>query len=60
MELEVDMGDYFKCYPNFDSMDFYEFLMKYDKVNQRIKERNKNGNSVVNFLQQFQSFVNGQ
>lgn len=60
MEMEADMGDYFKCYPNFDSMDFYEFLIKYDKISKRAKEKNKNGMSVVNFLEQFKSFVNGQ
>lgn len=50
------MADQLKCYPNFDSMDFYEFLIKYDKLKNRLKASKKNGGmSVVNFLQQFQS-----
>jgi hypothetical protein len=47
------------CFPSFDDMDFYEFMSKYEKLKNRLKEEKKNGMSAVDFLSQFKSILNG-
>ncbi len=50
----MDMAFNLKCSPNFDHMEFYEFLSKYEKLKNRLKE---NRNETVDMFQQFKNFL---
>lgn len=39
----MDMGQYLGCFPSFDSMEWYEFLSKYQILKKRIESKNNNG-----------------
>lgn len=52
--MEMDMAWHLKCFPSFNGMEFYEFLAKYEKLKNRLKE-NKSG--AVDFFQQFKNYL---
>lgn len=50
----MDMGTHLNCLPNFNDMDFFEFLSKYEILKNKLKDKK---GSVGDFLQNFKSFL---
>lgn len=48
------MACHIKCFPSFDDMEFYEFMSKYEKLKNRLKD-NKSGS--VDFLKQLRNYL---
>ncbi len=55
--MEFDMSFNFKCYPSFDDMDFYEFVAKYEKLNNRLKENKTGSKGMVDLFQHFKQYL---
>ena len=50
----MDMAKHLNCNPNFDNMEWYEFMSKYEILKDKIK--NSKGN-MGDFLQGFKNFM---
>ena len=50
----MDMAKHLNCNPNFDSMEWYEFMSKYEILKNKVKDSKESG---MDFLQNFKNFL---
>jgi hypothetical protein len=50
----MDMAKHLNCNPNFDYMEWYEFMSKYEILKNKVKDSKESG---MDFLQGFKNFL---